>query len=196
MADVTLVNGADPATWVWVPLEYPAGPWDSAEAWADETGRVLAAGTGDRAPGIAEAAHIVATTATPFDGAVARLWHAPQDGATLNLAHVYLVDDDLRETELSQLCLVGFESGALQRVFEIEHAGFDEAVGTLSVAFLAKGGRLFVERWLGRVGGALCIVEAIDADAARLELVHEALRDLFLSLTRSERGGSGQRSPG
>lgn len=185
MADVTILgNEVDRDVWVWIPHGFPTEFHESREDWLKETTSFIRAFAPIDAhdDDCAEIARAILDAGASREDCVVRFWHVPEDRAALSVVSALIWEDSDASRPLSARCLDGFEEGLLQRVREIQHPSYSEAVAT--VAFAAADGHrdLTVARWMGRMGGVVVVVEAVETDPARVLAMEADLTRLFAAL--------------
>ncbi|WP_306233437.1 hypothetical protein [Agrococcus beijingensis] len=169
---------ADVDRWVPVPMAFPAPDWATPAAWA-------AGVVADLAPfwqlselqraDLEHTALVVASTAPPLAGAIARFWHLPVEPDVSRVVHAYAEPAEPDWTEqIESWATDGYEGAVFQRSEELTSSVFARLVRTAALWPIPgdeQGAAAAVLRVLGELDGTIVVIEILDMDirvAARL----------------------------
>lgn len=185
----------DTSVWIEVPVSFPAGPWPTVDAWADD----LATAAAREGEQLFENAYRIRFSATAVGSivnpdAARRLWYYPVDDGGMAVAHVYHLDRTALDIADAERELADHPLRVTDPVVtDLDPGGAERLV---QVAFLARTGEEAEAPVMGIVriarvtASVVIVVEMLDADLPAFQQVLPALVELTMSLEVPEAAAS------
>ena len=180
----------DPALWIPVPLEFPAGTWTDSHQWAQGTTERLMTGL-DVPDGLRQEllslALTIADSDSPLPDAEGRFWYFPVTGGVMQVAHLYATT----RTAVDDLTLVEIAAGGRgepepQRAEPVSLTGFDDAWRVILLSVVPEEGYGEVPvghiRFVGESRGIIIMLDVTGTDLAVLGTMESDLAGLFASI--------------